>query len=241
MIALVVPSAATAAGKYGPQRAKERDCNGAATDIRAKNNTRYIDCPGLDLPDNAKHITIVGSHLPTTQLKGVKDIYIGGRPGALMDAGPRSDGGDLLQIKRWPIATGRIPSGITLRWIRFHDVTRPDDEHPDGIQIMAGRHSRILDCVFERVDVQPIFFRYAGAAAGGGPIEDWAIKRTRVERAPNGYYAIRIAGNGDDYVPTRIRLRNLRLTGHVSVDRSAYRAGFDASGLRGARVVVSNG
>jgi hypothetical protein len=232
---------AAAAGKNGPPRAKERDCNGGGGYIRAKNNTRYIDCPGVELPENAQHVTIVGTELHATQLKGVRDVYIGGRPGRLMDAGPRSDGGDLMQIKRWPVATGPIPSGITLRWIRFHDVTRPDDEHPDGIQIMAGQHGRILDCVFERVDVQPIFFRYAGVPAGGGPIEDWVIKRTRIERAPNGYYAIRIAGNGDDYVPTRIRLRNLSLTGHVSIDRSAFQAGFEASGLRGARVMVSSG
>jgi hypothetical protein len=240
LIALAAPSAA-AAGELGPARAHERDCNGAGTQIRARNNTRYLDCPGVSLPDNAQHVTIVGSQLQTGVLKGVRDIYIGGRPGRLMDAGPRADGGDLLQIKRWPVATGPVPTGIMLRWIRFHDVTRPGSEHPDGIQVMAGRYGRILDCVFERVDVQPIFFRYAGTPAGGGPIENWTIKRTRIERPPNGYYAIRIAGNGDDYVPTGIRLRNLRLTGNVSVDRSAFRAGFDSSGLRGGRVVVSGG
>ena len=184
LITLLAAAPAADAGKLGPARAKQRDCNGAARSIRAANNTRYIDCPGLSLPDNARNITIVGSELPTTQLKGVRDIYIGGRPGRLMNAGPRSDGEDLLQIKRWPISTGPIPDGITLRWIRFHDVTRPGDEHPDGIQIMAGRNGRILNCVFERVDVQPIFFRYAGEPAGGGPIEDWTSSGPGSRRRP---------------------------------------------------------
>jgi hypothetical protein len=223
----------------GPARANERNCNGQSTSIIAVNNTRYIDCPGLSVPVNAQHLTIIGTNLPTTQLKGVIDIYIGGRPDQLMNAGPRSDGHDLLQIKRWPVATGTIPDGITLRWIRFHDVTRPGSEHPDGIQIMAGRNSKILDSRFERVDIQPIFFRDGGTTAGGGPISNWTVERTYVQKAPNGYYAIRVAGNGDTNVPTNMTFRNLTLTGNISVDRSAFNAGFLSSTLTGGNVVVN--
>jgi hypothetical protein len=223
----------------GPVRANERDCDGLSTSITAVNNTRYIDCPGLSVPVNAQHLTIVGTSLPTSQLKGVVDVYIGGRPDQLMNAGPRSDGNDLLQIKRWPVDTGTIPDGITLRWIRFHDVTRPGSEHPDGIQIMAGRNSRILDSRFERVDIQPIFFRDGGAAAGGGPIANWSVERTYVEKAPNGYYAIRVAGNTDANVPTNLAFRDLSLTGNISIDKAAYNAGFQSSGITGGVIVVS--
>jgi hypothetical protein len=191
------------------------------------------------VPVNAQHLTIVGASLPTSQLKGVVDVYIGGRPGALMNAGPRSDGNDLLQIKRWPVETGTIPDGITLRWIRFHDVTRPGSEHPDGIQIMAGRNSQILDSRFERVDIQPIFFRDGGTTAGGGPINNWTVARTYVEKAPNGYYAIRIAGNTDTNVPTNLNLHDLTLTGNISIDRAAYSAGFQSANLTGGYVMVS--
>lgn len=223
----------------GPARLHERNCGGASTAITAANDTRYIDCAGLSIPANIQRITVVGAQLPTTQLKGVKDVWIQGRPDKLMNAGPRSDGNDLLQIKRWPASTGTIPDGITLRWIRFHDVTRPGSQHPDGIQVMAGRNGRIVDCVFERVDVQPIFFRYAGETAGGGPIEDWTVERSNVGGPPNGYYAIRVAGNGDSLVPTRITLRNLDLGANAAVDRAAYNAGFQSSDIRGGRVVIN--
>ena len=75
------------------------------------------------MPSNAERITIVGDQMPTTQLKGVRDIYLGGRPGRLMDAGPRSDGKDLLQIKRWPVAIGTDP-----QWdhVALDPFPRPD-------------------------------------------------------------------------------------------------------------------
>jgi hypothetical protein len=221
----------------GPARANERDCNGASVSLVAVNNTRYIDCPGVKVPEKAKHLTIVGTQAPATVLKGVVDVYIGGRPGALMNSGPRSDGHDLLQIKR--ASDGTIPDGITLRWMRFHDLTREGTAHTDGIQVMAGRNGKILDSRFERVDVQPIFFRYAGASAGGGPIEDWLVARSYIQKPPTGYYAIRISGNGDALVPTRITLRDLSLTANVSVDRAAVNAGFSASGLVGGEVRVN--
>ena len=226
----------TPAGDLGPARATERDCNGATTSITAPTTPATSTAPASHCPPPHNASRSSADKMPTSQLKGVKDIYIGGRPGALMNAGPRTDGNDLLQIKRWPVSTGTIPDGITLRWIRFHDVTRPGSEHPDGIQVMAGRNGKILDSRFERVDIQPIFFRYAGEAAGGGPIEDWPIDRTYVEKAPNGYYAIRVAGNGDNYIPTRLTFRNLNLTGNVSIDRSAYNAGFQSSSITGGTV-----
>ena len=98
---------------------------------------------------------------------------------------------------------------------------------------MAGRNGKILDSVFERVDIQPIFFRYSGLLAGGGPIEDWTVARSRIEKPPHGYYAIRIAGNGDRYVPTNITLSELDLGANISVDRSAYNLGFLATDLIG--------
>ena len=138
------------------------------------------------------------------------------------------------------MSTGTIPDGITLRWIRFHDVTRPGSEHPDGIQIMAGRNGRILDSRFERVDIQPIFFRDAGPTAGGGPITNWTVERTYIEKPPHGYYTVRVAGNGDTNVPTNIILRDLTLTANVGIDRAAYNAGFQSSGLTGGTIVISD-
>ena len=226
------------AGVLGPPRRHERDCHGGNVSIVAADNTRYIDCPGVAIPPNAQHVTVVGDTAPASVLKGVVDVYMGGRPGALMNSGPRSDGNDLLQIKRWPIGTGVIPDGITLRWMRFHDLSRPGSEHPDGIQIMAGRNGKILDSRFERTDLQPIFFRYAGETAGGGPIADWTIARTFIQKPPNGYYAIRIAGNGDALVPTRITLRDLTLTADIGIDRAAFNAGFTADNLRNGDVEV---
>ena len=157
----------------GPARASERNCNGDGTRYRRQDDTRYIDCPGVSVPSTQSASRSSATRCPPPSSRACSDIYLGGRPGRLMNAGPRSDGKDLLQIKRWPVAIGTIPNGITLRWIRFHDLTRPGSEHPDGIQIMAGRNGKILDSVFERVDIQPIFFRYSGLLAGGGPIEDW--------------------------------------------------------------------
>ena len=74
---------------------------------------------------------------------------------------------------------------------------------------------------------------------GGGPIENWTVARTYVEKAPHGYYAIRIAGNGDKNVPTSLSLTDLGLTGNVSIDRAAFDAGFTSSGLSGGEVRVA--
>lgn len=186
------------AGEVAPARATTVDCNGgsyAATSV--KNDTRYIDCAfsgDMNAAMNGKQrITIIGSQFPVTQLRGVTDVWIEGRPDAYMNAGPRTDGGDLLQIKRYPATTsGTVPSDITIRWVLFHDVSRPagSSAHPDGIQMMACQRCRILSIRMERVDVQGIFINAPDVTAGGGPITDVEVADSYVEKPPTGFYTV---------------------------------------------------
>lgn len=211
----------------------------AQSGLTAQNDTRYIDCPGLSIPSNVQRITVIGSQFPTTQLKGVKDVWIEGRPNALMNAGPRTDGGDLLQVKMWPVSGGTpvSPDDITLRWIRFHDVSRPSGSsaHPDGIQVMAGKRGRILSCRFESCDVQPIFLNHSGSlSAGGGEITDWLIEDCYIDGPPTGFYAINVGPNSTpadaERISKRCVVKNCRVAKNVRIGQAAVNNGCTAVG-----------
>lgn len=235
------PTPTPSRDELGPARSHERDCGGSAGSITAEPGWRYIDCPGVSLPAGISHVTVIGSKFPTWGIRGGQDIYLSGHSAQdPMNVGPTTNA-DMLQIKRYPYtSSGEVPTDVTLRYQHFHDLTRTDSSHTDGIQIMAVRDLQILDSVFENIDVQPIFARTnMDPSAGMGPIDGITVARTRISTGPQGYYAIRIAGNGDPSVPSNVHLEDLDLGENVSVDRAAYNAGFSASGLSGGHVVIA--
>jgi hypothetical protein len=184
--------------------------------LTAQSDRMYVNCPGLSIPNNIQRITVIGGIALPTQMRGWRDVWIGGTAASPMNAGPRTDGGDLCQIKRYPVSTGTIPEDVTIAYVHFHDISRPSggSQHPDCIQLMSGRRITFGGCLLERTGeaVQPLFLRDAGGTAGGGPIEDVLIDLCTF-RDVTHFYSIRIAGNDEvgssgRYVPTRVTIRN---------------------------------
>lgn len=187
------------------------------------NDTFYLDPLGsLQIPNLTQRVTILGAKTIPTQARGWRDVHIEGYPDAPFSAGPRTDGRDLLQIKRGS-ELGVIPERLTFRYGYGHDVTRPpgSGEHPDGVQLMCGRHIVFADWFMERVSVQPFFARDGGQDAWGGPIEDITYLRCGARGQAEGFNNFRISGDdelvdpdGDPagpvksgrYVPTRVRV-----------------------------------
>lgn len=225
-----ITTACSAGVEVAPTRLTTVQCApGQTVDAsQFKNDTRYIDCTftgDMNLAMNGKQrITIIGSQFPVTQLRGVNDIWIEGRPDAYMNAGPRTDGGDLLQIKRYPYNdSGAIASNITLRWIRFHDNSRPagSSAHPDGIQVFSGRNIRILSIRMERVDVQGIFVNATSSSAtGGGPLENFLVADSYIEKPPTGYYTVIYGSEVKNGI-----VRNVREGSNSRLSPTCYNAG----------------
>lgn len=186
-------------GEVAPERARTITGQSGLT---AQNDTRYIDCPGLSFPNaGLSRVTVIGSQFPTTQLRGVQDVWIEGRPDAYMNCGPRTDGGDLLQIKVNP--SGYAPCDkLVLRWINFHDATRPagSSAHTDAIQIMALTNSRFIDLKildnFQGIQMATNMT----PSQGFGPIRDNLFERiTFRESSTNGSpWAGNFGGTPDD-------------------------------------------
>ena len=157
-------------------------------------DTWYEDCTGLSIPNGAKHFTVIGSSggLWTTN-KGWTDFWIGGRPDRLWSVGPRTDGGDFLQIKRsnYDDKGGVLPADGVYAFIEFHDISRPAGSaaHPDCIQMMAGTRLTIGGCRFRNTGeaVQPIFLNDAGYAAWGGPLTDIVVDGCKFENVTHFY------------------------------------------------------
>lgn len=140
-------------------------------------DTFYEDCPNLSIPDGAKHFTVVGGRSLPGQVRGWQDAWVGGREGEPMNAGPRSDGKDLQQVKAYPYSTdGVTPSDCTFAFVDFHDLSRPSGSggHPDGVQLMAGERIIYGGCVFRAMGeaAMPWFVNREGPSAGGGPVAD---------------------------------------------------------------------
>lgn len=211
-------------------------------------DTLYENCTGMGavLPRAAKHFTIVGGDWPGYAY-GYQDFWIGGRPGALMNRGPLTTGGDLLQVKRHPVPDGVLCEDGVWAFIDFHDVSRPDGStaHPDCVQVMSGRRLTFGGCLFRNTGnaVQPWFVRDAGASAGGGPCEDITITDCKFSNVTH-FYSIRVAGNdevGDTgrFVPTRVTIRNCDLGGkNAACDRAAVDRGLVFEGNTNGTLVV---
>lgn len=212
-------------------------------------DTFYEDCLFTDSTSSStskwnglQRVTILRPRisLPTI-IRGWRDVWFGGAQGQLVNAGPRTDGNDLCQIKRNGTT---IPDGVTLAYIDFHDVTRPtSDDHPDGIQLMCGRRVTVGGSRFRTMQngVQPIFVRDAGSSAGGGPIEDTWIDACEFSGIAH-FYSIRVAGNDEEgasgrFVPVRTKLTNLNLGGkNALVDAAAADLGLTYSGITNGEV-----
>jgi hypothetical protein len=190
-----------------------------------------------------QRVTIVRPRMSCpTMCRGWRDVWFGGAPGNLINAGPRTDGNDLLQIKKGTAS----PDHVTFAWIDFHDVTRPDStKHPDGIQLMTGKYITIGGCDFRNYQMgcQPIMLRDAGSSAGGGPIEDTLITECDFSGVQH-YYSIRVAGNDEEassgrYVPTRTTLNKIDLGGkNALVDAAARDKGLWYSDIIGGEVKI---
>lgn len=200
----------------------------AGTTVQA--NTFYNNPQGsLTFPANIEHVTVVGAKTLPTIIRGWRDVHIQGTSSSYMDSGPRSDGGDLCQLKRE--VGGQVPEDITIRYWHGHDVTRPAGKHSDGIQLMCGRRITLVDCSMYKVAVQPFFVRDAGASAGGGPVEDITFLRcTSDADGAEGFYAFRVAGDDEvgkagRYVPQRVKIVDCSGDKGVSMDAAAVSAG----------------
>jgi hypothetical protein len=193
-------------------------------------DTTYVDCPGLVIPVNAERFTVIGGISLPTIVKGWRDFWIGGTPETPMNSGPRSDGKDLCQVKRWPATTaGAPPQDGVFGFIDFHDVSRPVypepgyDGHPDGIQMMCGQRITFGGCTFRNMDAktQPWFLKTEGPSAGGGPVEDITLVDSTFEACAY-FYPVHIRAGGGLF-PKRITLRNVDLGGkNIAISRSSY-------------------
>lgn len=209
-------------------------------------DTMYVDCPGLVIPVNAQKFTVVGGiSLPTTA-KGWDDFWIGGRPNARMNAGPRTDGGDLCQVKRWPATTaGKVPNNGIFAFIDYHDLSRPvldPPAHPDGIQMMAGTNLLFGGSLFRNMGeaAQPWFLKTEGPTAGGGPIEDITLTDCSFSNIAY-YYPVHIR-SGAGLFPKRITLRNVDLGGkNITISRSSYDSGLTLENVTNGIVKIVEG
>lgn len=208
--------------------ARANTVNNAAPGTTVVTNTHYANPQGaLVFPDEIEHVTVTGAKTMPTICAGWQDVWVQGTSDAWINSGPRTDGGDLLQIKGGP-GGGQLPADITIRYWYGHDVDRSGNPegHPDGVQIMGGSRITFVDCLMERVAVQPFFAKPEGPAAGGGVIEDILFLRCSSDsQGAEGYYAFRIAQTASGTAPWRVRIVDCSGDRGVGMDANAISQG----------------
>lgn len=213
-----------------------------------RENTFYDRCTGLSIPDSAsaRRFTCVNCrpNLPTIA-RGWTDFWIGGTPSSPMNAGPRRDGKDLIQVKATP--AGVVPSDGVFAFIDFHDISRPSSGtgstgHPDGVQLMAGQRIVFGGVQFRNMGaaVQPWFLKRESPSAGGGTVANVDLFASTFSNITHSCSAC-VAGNTLPAYPD-VEIANNKLGGtNAKVDRATVNAAgfrFDGNANGGLTVVV---
>jgi len=207
-----------------------------------RENTFYDRCTGLSIPDGAaaRNFTCVNcrASLPTIA-RGWKNFWIGGTSSSPMNAGPRRDGKDLIQVKATP--EGVVPSDGVFAFVDFHDVSRPDSSgHPDGVQLMAGQRIVFGGVKFRNMGaaVQPWFLKREPAAAGGGTIADVDLLDSTFSNITHSCSAC-VSGNTLPAYPN-VDIAGNKLGGtNAKVDQATVNAaGFRFEGNTGGSLTV---
>lgn len=215
----------------GPEQppVRGRIVRNAPSGTVAQSDTHYIDPVGsLSWPNNANRVTVTGAVVMPGFVRGWQDVWVEGRPDRPMVLGPGVDT-DLMQIKRYPTATGMDPADLTFRYFLMRDLTRTGSKHTDGLQLMAGKRIRFIDGESRNVNTQPWFVKDSGDTAGGGVLEDIEFRRLYVHACPGAIYAFRISGDAQDaHTPTRVKIVDCRSDMNWSIDPMCAAAGCEA-------------
>jgi hypothetical protein len=189
-------------------------------------NTEYVDCTFGDFePANVSNIVFRNATIGYFGLRGPSKLwFVGGSAGRTLPAKPPTYSCD---VKGWD---GRIPTDICFDGMTFHDMkqTTPGD-HVEGLHIYGCNGLALLNCNFVNNDVMQLFIRCGPMNTGSYSTISNVVVRGGNYPVPGagGFYAIRVAGDGDSLVPKNVVIDRTGMTiaTSVSMDPAAVNNG----------------